>query len=621
MSWTMIALLVLAVAGTAGLAYAGYRGWQAWQQYVKRPLNYFLRKLTDEQKHSLVSIGIDCSDTTSGNSPGVIIKYQDHKRALEALSAVITASLPINGKELHEAVLAYPHPNAGAETDSRIVMAVEKRTDVTKRFRSVFHTVLSGHMTNHVRVMPYPGSNSYDEDVSNGSTFYITFGKGPKNVKAKAMPERIFDVPIGRSLEASGYCRKGAPVIDDATGYVVGELLKQHLYLYFDLRSFDEEVNLALITRIIQRVLIERDPSKFLPEVLVAEQADLENVGAPRIYDENFADAKERSVVRAITHSFLAPSVGKEIHVRNCEGKVQPPLSDGLFHVFFNATPMLTTSEKVPQKLFGCDLLRADNALGFSGRGIPLFDENGFVYAELVGDNIFLHQYFLTYASKHEAIMLARLFKQVAMRVEKRELTKNGPRFSEEDLHIDAAILIGSLSGVGDQKPARPTEDALTSGLKVAIKSDDEMFRLEHSAPEELGREFDEMCRIHNVRSVEVKNNSIVVMTDKLYCVDPRSNIRHEIGAFKIVIPTSPDSQVQWLNQTRTIKIDNRTMHAPHVSSNGTACLGNMADVFPMLIKKREFASAAMVAIAFIEAVNVADTWGKHIPRWPHAVS
>ncbi|MBC8000920.1 MAG: hypothetical protein IAF58_23435, partial [Leptolyngbya sp.] len=346
MSWTMITLIVLAVAGTAGLAYAGYRGWQAWQRYVKRPLNYFLRKLTDEQKHSLVSIGIDCSDTTSGNSPGVIIKYQDHKRALEALSAVITASLPINGKELHEAVLAYPHPNAGVETDSRIIMAVAKRTDVTKRFRSVFHTLLSGHMNNHVRVIPYPGSNSYDEDVSNGSTFYVTFGKGPKSVKAKALPERIFDVPVERRLEASGYCRKGAPIIDDATGYVVGELLKQHLYLYFDLRSFDEEVNLALITRTLQRVLIERDPSKFLPEVLAAEQADLENAGAPKIYDENFADARDRAVVRAMTHSFLAPVVGKEIHVRNCEGKVQPPLSDGLFHVFFNATPMLTTSEK-----------------------------------------------------------------------------------------------------------------------------------------------------------------------------------------------------------------------------------------------------------------------------------
>lgn len=619
MSWTMIALLVLALAGTAGLAYAGYRGWQAWQSYLKRPLNYFLRNLSAAQKQSLVSADIAFTDTTSDNSPGVIIMYKDHKKALQALSAVINASLPLNGKELHEGVLAYPHANAGDPEQSRIIMAVERRKDVSKRFHAAFHNVLSGHITTPIRVIPFPESG-YDGE-GNGSTFMVSFGKGPKTVKAKALPARIFDIPLPNGQEASAYCRKGSPIIDDATGYVVGELVKNHLYLYFDLRSLDEEVSLALITRALQRVLIERDPAKFLPEVLVSEGADPANVGAPRIYEENFADAKERAIVRAITHSFLSPSIVKEIHVKDCQGKVQPPLNDGLFHIFFNSTPMLTTSEKVPQKFFGIDLLSTDNAFGFSGHGVPLFDENGFVYAELVGDNLYLHQYFLTTASKQEAIMLARVFKQIGLRIEKRELSQNGPRFSEEDLRIDAAVVLGSLPAVGEKKSAKLAEEALTGGMKIAVKSDDEMFRLERSAPEELGREFDELCRIHNVRSVEVKNNSIVLMTDKLYCVDPRSNIRHEIGAFKIVIPFSHESQVQWLNQTRTIKIDNRTMHAPHVSSNGHACLGNMADVFPMLIKKREFASAAMVAIAFIEAVNVADTWGKHIPRWPHAAS
>jgi hypothetical protein len=39
-----------------------------------------------------------------------------------------------------------------------------------------------------------------------------------------------------------------------------------------------------------------------------------------------------------------------------------------------------------------------------------------------------------------------------------------------------------------------------------------------------------------------------------------------------------------------------------------------------MLIKKREFASAVQLAIAFVESVNTSDAWGKGISRFPEAV-
>ena len=60
-------------------------------------------------------------------------------------------------------------------------------------------------------------------------------------------------------------------------------------------------------------------------------------------------------------------------------------------------------------------------------------------------------------------------------------------------------------------------------------------------------------------------------------------------------------------------------MNAPHVDENGNACMGNTKDLFPTLIAKREFASVAELAIAFVESVNLDDNWGKFLDRWPIA--
>ncbi|MCC7531359.1 MAG: hypothetical protein IT342_22840, partial [Candidatus Melainabacteria bacterium] len=409
------------------------------------------------------------------------------------------------------------------------------------------------------------------------------------------------------------------PVIDPATGYIVGELNKNTLYIFADFWQLGEEQGYALLTRILQRVLIERSPAEFLKEVIVEEGAGIPQAATRQsIADEGFEDAAERAVVRSTLHTFLSPFLSQEIHVKNCQGRTQRPLEDGMFHVFFNASPAGRPVEVPPKKLLGCDLIRQDKAFGPTGLGTPLFEKNGFIYAELVGHNLYLHQYLLTHASKAEAKLLARLFIKAGKLVEKQESRQGGARFTEEDLKEELALIVDTVKVGKNDKPV--TEQQLSRALREAVNTDAEMYRLEHSGAEELGREFDELCRVYKVRTVEVKEKSIVIMTDMLYCVDPRSGIRHEIGEFKITIPMDTSREVTWLNQTRTIKMESRTMHAPHVSSNGKACFGNTQDLFPMLIKKREFASAVQIAIAFVESVNTSDAWGKGISRFPEAV-
>jgi hypothetical protein len=44
-----------------------------------------------------------------------------------------------------------------------------------------------------------------------------------------------------------------------------------------------------------------------------------------------------------------------------------------------------------------------------------------------------------------------------------------------------------------------------------------------------------------------------------------------------------------------------------------------MKEVFSKLLAERQYAAAVEAAIAFVEAANTDDTWGKNIDKWPRA--
>jgi len=617
MNWQMIIYISLAAAGISLLGYGGWKAWRQLRKYLARPKNYFIRYLQDAHKDALRSAAVQFEVGTAPDATaGVMVKYDHLPQALNALNATLTASLMLNGKELHEAVLAFPHANAHAHNPEQITVWVDRRDKtIAPRVQRVVHAVLAGRLDRRISVT-LDGNGRVDREYDHN--FHILFGTVPRNSTREQLPPRVFDIELAPQ-HSYVYSVTGSPVIDPGTGYIVGELTKGSLYIFADFWQLAEEQRYALLTRILQRVLIERDPAQFLQEVYAEEGEGVPPAAARQtIAEEGFEEAGERAVVRATIHKFLSPYLPLEIHVKNCQGRTQRPLNDGMFHVFFNSAAAGRTTQDPPRKLLGCDLIRQDKAFGPTGLGIPLFEENGFIYAELVGNNLYIHQYLLTHASKAEAKLLARLLIKAGKLVEKQNARAGGPRFTEDDLKEEAALIAATVKPGKNDKPV--SEQELSRALRDAVIADAEVFRLEHSGAEELGREFDELCRVYKVRTVEVKEKSIVIMTDMLYCVDPRSGKRHEIGEFKITIPMDASSEVTWLNQTRTIKMESRTMHAPHVSSRGRACFGNTQDLFPMLIKKREYASAVQLAIAFVESVNTSDAWGKGISLFPEAV-
>jgi hypothetical protein len=143
-----------------------------------------------------------------------------------------------------------------------------------------------------------------------------------------------------------------------------------------------------------------------------------------------------------------------------------------------------------------------------------------------------------------------------------------------------------------------------------------------------LAQEFDNLFFAPQVLDITFYENEVLeVYTDTLYCTDPRTNILHEIGRFKIVfdkrrIGEGDDEhpkEVLWYNQTQKIEGCNSNMMAPHIFSSGTACIGNMMREFAGFLRNREYFVATLMAIKFVESVNVNDDAGKYINNWPRA--
>ena len=114
-----------------------------------------------------------------------------------------------------------------------------------------------------------------------------------------------------------------------------------------------------------------------------------------------------------------------------------------------------------------------------------------------------------------------------------------------------------------------------------------------------MAAECQRIAALENVLRVAVEPPMIAVFTNTLYCTDPRDNVQHEIGRFRIEIPLAGGA-IGWFN------LDQRVgrFQAPHVGPDGCGCLGNMKEVFGDLLSQREFSIAATLAIAFINIIR-----------------
>jgi hypothetical protein len=285
---------------------------------------------------------------------------------------------------------------------------------------------------------------------------------------------------------------------------------------------------------------------------------------------------------------------------------------------------MGSASMDTPERIWGYRLLKRGQAFVPSASGAPIIDDGGFIVGELVGSNLYLHQEYIYYGAKVEAALLARLLLEVRKQLQEARAgtpetlsEKLAQHFEEEcRRQVVSCSTRGLKASAHDVAKAQSHLRDLLKGTRLAEIN---LLRLEAAPQEELGREYDELLKLANVVDVRVSNDTLVVATKTLYCVHPKTGRKHEIGAFEIHISMRHQT-IKWFNQTRKVTGGRRGMNAPHVDENGNACFGNTKELFPMLIARREFASAVELAIAFVESVNLDDNWGKFIDCWPLAV-
>lgn len=306
--------------------------------------------------------------------------------------------------------------------------------------------------------------------------------------------------------------------------------------------------------------------------------------------------------------------------------------------IFWNSPSGTTHTESYDQRIFG-KRIGGDGFYVYdaSGLGEIITDTDGWPLAELEGNTLHvyhpLHNRHFAFGGGDGPTIFKFIMQEVAVHrltspkqradlVRARALEKRAETRAQYT-QMCASRLTRTLEATRAQitnleRAVEQTQQTLITQIRDLADNRGRLTQLESTNPqntERYGSEFDKLFELPKILDVRIARDKISVFTDILYCVDPRTNRTHEIGKFRIDI--LPNSGVLWHNLTRKV---NRMM-APHVDEAGRACLGTLAQTMPDLIARYEFATVAMLAISFIESVNVHDGWGQHIRDWPIVVT
>lgn len=333
---------------------------------------------------------------------------------------------------------------------------------------------------------------------------------------------------------------------------------------------------------------------------------------------------------KKVTEEILGKVLDVTINIYVPHGKKDMGRKRG-FNIFFWSSQTDHNSRTCPTKMWGINVDCRDPVFEPTYDGIVIYD-NTYPVAELIDNNLYIHHDLCHHGTTNELEIyrkiLVEVVKEINISPEERAKQKEArakenkkqyiqlcrKRIQKE--HDNAASTIRSLeSRLEDYK----------KGMIECIRGIADKKLLLANFEGELGKrddeyaaEYDKLFEVEHVVGVEVSSRGVEVFTDNLYCKDPRSGKIHDIGCFRISIPIGCGSII-WNNLTRRVSGHSSSMHAPHIFSNGKACLGNAEQVLPELIANYQFSIIAMYAIQFVESVNVSDSAGSLITKWPVA--
>ncbi len=626
----------LALAGTGVFIIAGLLAFA--QHYLhlffgrpSAPANVFVRWLSEEQKEKLRLASIPFTLASAGaGEDGISFSPQSFARAKRLLKAHVIEVFPSGGRVFEEAVLTFPTPRDHALRGFKTEVAGSlvwyellgrwRRRKLTSLVNDALMPSVRKDIVVHLR-------NGQAANPTTDGKFHLHLFSTPENLAGGVnTPARLLGAPMQNRTTAFGASGTGVPIMEPISNFAVGELVDNNLYVHVDLVTRKSLVTRAgLLLRILQQVDGELAADKFLEDLIASVKADNLTVAADdpaqfRVEGEGIT-GRRLVVLSSLVREILTPVVNSNVIIRDCNGQNATPVEDGNFRIFMHSSPIGSPCMVAPEQVWGHRMLKRETAFAPSAHGMPLIDDNGFIVGEIVGRNLYLHMHYIHFGAKMEAALAAKLLLEVRKEVQGAVDADNNAIARKVSDHYVQECTRQFQIGKGRKISAADlatSQAAFHEHLRGALLEEFDLLRLQAAPAEEIGREFDELTQLANVNGVKVEGDKIVVSTDILYCVHPKTGVRYEIGAFDIQIDTSAQL-IKWFNKTRKVSGGNGNMNAPHVDPNGNACMGNTKDLFPQLIRKREFASAVQLAIAFVEAVNVDDNWGAYIVRWPVA--
>lgn len=134
---------------------------------------------------------------------------------------------------------------------------------------------------------------------------------------------------------------------------------------------------------------------------------------------------------------------------------------------------------------------------------------------------------------------------------------------------------------------------------------------------EKLLKDLDLILEHPKVIDLQIKGDKFHVFTDDIYAHHDRTGERYYIGKFRLEIrPSNTEVKFINLNNKRPGFWSGGECHAPHVNTNGGACLGSVASTIAELCSSMELYALTIVCVDFLENVNTSDPAGATIMNW-----
>ncbi|HNN62720.1 MAG TPA: hypothetical protein PKH78_06745 [Candidatus Obscuribacter sp.] len=565
--------------------------------------------------------------------------------AMKLLSGTIHTLIEKRGQPT-EAIATYRAPEADFEILKKIPL--ECRGDFPVAQWQVKRIVRNTILPFWRRDIVIYGQNGGEPPTTNdGKLHLVLFGSSQKE-RSQTRPLNIWGLELPRIAQynSNPHALRFVDPEDKTCG---AELIGNNLYITFDVLQFTAEMterkrfwrkvrtflggrdfHLGLLARSLTRITEELAIFSKLEELLnqskpvPAERLNA-TVSASGFDDETIQIGRTARLCD-LTSQLLASQL-ESLAILNGKGQTRQIRETEQFTIYFNAAPKGAIQLPAPDFCWGMPLPANKPILHcISPHGLPIYDDRGIAVGELVGQQLFAYPEFMHYGTAQECLLWANFLLAAREVMEASRLCPDNQ--SREDylaglygksLNAHYQHLGNSVSGQSQAALDKSTEAAFgdfARQLRQTVAAQKEMLKIEQAPYLDLGAEFDSLVSISKVVGVRVMEDRLIVNTTDLFCTDPRTKIVHWIGPFEITISTN---KITWLNKAEHAQ--SLKMNAPHVNSSGEACMGNMKDVFSTLITQRQFAACVEAAIAFVEAVNVDDTWGKNINNWPVANS